>query len=221
MCGRFALAVPRRLVAEALGVPDMPDAPARPEIAPSELIEAIFVARHSGRRMAGLFRWGLTPAFIKDPRAMRPMINAQSETALEKPSFRAAIRYRRCLIPAQGFYEWRKEPDGAKTRFFLSQPDAPVMALAGIYERVTTLEGEVRDTAAILTREASAAMAGIHDRMPLILPPEAFAAWLDPFLTERRDIEALLAVPPPRELRLEAGPTPPGAPPRADPVGRG
>lgn len=204
MCGRFALAVPRRLVAEAMGVPDLPDVPARPEIAPSELIEAIFVARHTGRRMAGLFRWGLAPAFIKDPRAMRPLINARSETVLEKPSFRAAVRYRRCLIPAQGFYEWRKEPDGGKTRFFLSLPDAPVMALAGIYERVTTPEGEVRDTAAILTREASAAMAGIHDRMPLILPPEAFAAWVDPLLTERGDIEALLALPPPGSLRLEA-----------------
>lgn len=208
MCGRFALAVPRELVAEAMGLSGMPDVPARPEIFPSELIEAVVVDRHSGRRTAGLFRWGFVPAFVKDPAAVRPMINARAETALEKPFFRAAARYRRCLIPAQGFYEWRKEPDGSKTRFFLTLPDAPVMALAGLYERATTPAGEVRDTAAILTREASPAMAGIHDRMPLILPPDAFAAWLDPGLTERQDIEPLLAVPPPERFDLAAGPAP-------------
>lgn len=106
MCGRFALAVPRRLVAEAMGLPGMPDVPARPEIFPSELIEAVFVDRQAGRRMAGLFRWGFVPAFIfmKNPQAARPMINARAETVLDKPSFRAAARYRRCLIPAQGFF---------------------------------------------------------------------------------------------------------------------
>uniref|UniRef100_I2Q312 Abasic site processing protein n=1 Tax=Desulfovibrio sp. U5L TaxID=596152 RepID=I2Q312_9BACT len=208
MCGRFALAVPRRLVAEAMGLPGMPDVPARPEIFPSELIEAVFVDRQAGRRMAGLFRWGFVPAFMKDPQAARPMINARAETVLDKPSFRAAARYRRCLIPAQGFFEWRKEPDGSKTRFFLTLPDAPVMALAGIYERATTPAGEARDTAAILTREASPAMAGIHDRMPLILPPHTFAAWLDPLLTERRDIAPLLAVPPPEQFNMETGGAP-------------
>ncbi len=207
MCGRFALAVPRRLVAEAMGVPDLPrNIPDRPEIFPSELIEAVFVARETGRRMAGLFRWGFVPAFVKDPEAMRPMINARAETVLDKPSFRGAIRYRRCLIPAQGFFEWRKDAGKAKTRFFLTLPDRPVMALAGIYERAVSAAGEVRDTAAILTREASPQMAAIHDRMPLILPPDAFAAWCDPHLTERRDVAALLATPPPALcLTEEAG----------------
>ncbi|WP_428559673.1 MAG: SOS response-associated peptidase [Solidesulfovibrio sp. DCME] len=207
MCGRFALAVPRRLVAEAMGVPDLPqNVPPRPEIFPSELIEAIFTARESGRRLAGLFRWGLVPAFVKDPAKARPMINARAETALEKPSFRAAVRYRRCLVPAQGFFEWRREPGGGKTRFFLTLPEAPVMALAGLYERAVTADGEARDTAAILTRPASPQMAAIHDRMPLILPPEAFAAWLDPGRNAPADVAALLATPPPL-LRLtpEAG----------------
>lgn len=212
MCGRFALAVPRRLVAEAMGLPDMPDVPARPDIAPSQLIEAVYADRHTGRRLAGLFRWGFVPAFAKDPRAMRPMINARAETVLERPMFRAAARYRRCLIPAQGFYEWRKEPDGTKTRFFLTVPDRPVMALAGIYEQTTGPDGEARDTAAILTRDATSAMAGIHDRMPLIVPPEDFAAWLDPGLTERADIAALLAAPPPENLRPEANVMPEGPP---------
>ena len=203
MCGRFALAVPRRLVAEAMGVPDLPqNVPARPEIFPGELIEAVFTARESGRRMAGLFRWGFVAAFRKDV-AARPMVNARAETVLEKPSFRGAIRYRRCLIPAQGFFEWRKEPGGGKTRFFLTLPDAPVMALAGIYERAVTEAGEVRDTAAILTRPASPQMAAIHERMPLIVPQATFAAWLDPRLSERRDLEELLDMPPP-ELSMKA-----------------
>lgn len=203
MCGRFALAVPRRLVAEAMGVPDMPqNVPPRPMIFPSELIEAVFMARETGRRLAGLFRWGFVPAFVKDSAAARPMINARAETVLDRPSFRGAIRYRRCLIPAQGFFEWRKNPDGSKTRFFLTLPHTPVMALAGIYERAVTSDGEVRDTAAILTREAAGPMAAVHDRLPLVLPPETFAAWLDPRRTERLDIAPLLQTPPPA-LALE------------------
>ncbi|MYL84437.1 SOS response-associated peptidase [Desulfovibrio aerotolerans] len=206
MCGRFALAVPRRLVAEAMGVPDMPDVPPRPEIFPSQLIEAVFTARESGRRMAGLFRWGFVPAFLKDDAVARPMINARSETVLTLPSFRAAARYRRCLIPAQGYYEWRKEADGRKTRFYCSLPGSPVLALAGIYERAVTAQGEVRDTVAILTRTALGAAAAIHPRMPLIIAVGTMAAWLDPGRTERTDIEPLLSLPPPQGLKASSGP---------------
>lgn len=200
MCGRFALAVPRRLVAEAMGVPDMPEVPARPEIFPSELVEAVFTARESGRRMAGLFRWGFVPAFRKDDPTARPMINARSETVLALPSFRGAARYRRCVVPAQGYYEWRKEPGGSKTRLFVRDPHRPVLALAGIYERTTTAQGEVRDTLAILTREAVGPLAAIHPRMPLVLAPGSLGDWLDPRCTERTDIEALLAQTPPDGL---------------------
>ena len=204
MCGRFALAVPRRLVAEAMGVPDMPEVAARPEISPSQLIEAVFTARESGRRMAGLFRWGFVPAFRKDDPAARPMHNARCETVLTLPSFRAAARYRRCIVPAQGYYEWRKDPGGRKTRFFLSVPGTPVLALAGIYERTVTAAGEVRDTVAILTREALGVAASVHPRMPLCIPTQAMEAWLDPGRTERTDIEPLLALAPPGGLKASA-----------------
>lgn len=206
MCGRFALAVPRRLVAEAMGVPDMPEVPPRPEICPSQLIEAVFTARENGRRMAGLFRWGFVPVFLKDDPAARGMINARSETVLTLPSFRAAARYRRCLVPAQGYYEWRKEADGRKTRFYFSLPGAPVLALAGIYERAVAAGGEVRDTVAILTRAAVGAAASVHPRMPLLIAPESMDAWLDPGRTEQTDIEPLLALPPPHGLKASAGP---------------
>jgi len=222
MCGRFALAVPRRLVAEAMGVPDMPEVPARPNIAPSELIEAVFVTRHGGPRLAGPFPWGFVPSFLKATASRRPMINARSETVLDKQSFRAAIRYCRCLIPAQGFYEWRREPGGAKTPFFLTLPDTPVMALAGIYQRITTSLGEVNDTAAILTRPAWGVAADIHDRMPLVIMPGAIAAWLDPLRMERDAIAPLLAPPPPEFAAAPAeedgnGLFPPGSGHRAAP----
>jgi len=206
MCGRFALAVPRRLVAEAMGVPDMPEVPLRPEICPSQLIEAVFTARENGRRMAGLFRWGFVPVFLKDALAARGMVNARSETVLTLPSFRAAARYRRCLVPAQGYYEWRKEADGRKTRFYFSLPGAPVLALAGIYERTVAAGGEVRDTVAILTRTAVGAAASVHPRMPLLIAPETMGAWLDPGRTKPTDIEPLLALLPPHGLKASSGP---------------
>ncbi len=204
MCGRFALAVPRRLVAEAMGVPDMPEVAARPEICPSQLIEAVFTARESGRRLAGLFRWGFVPVFRKDDPAARPMHNARCETVLTLPSFRAAARYRRCIVPAQGYYEWRKDPGGRKTRFFLRVPGTPVLALAGIYERTVTAAGEVRDTVAILTREALGVAASVHPRMPLCIPTQSMEAWLDPGRTERTAIEPLLALAPPEGLKASA-----------------
>jgi putative SOS response-associated peptidase YedK len=206
MCGRFALGVPRRLVAEAMGVPDLPDAPARYNIAPAQLIEAVFVARTTTRRRAGLFRWGLVAPFAKTAKATHGMINARSETVLDKPSFRAAIRYRRCLVPAQGFYEWQRLPGGGRQPYFLALAEAPVMALAGIFETGNSTDGEGWDTAAILTRAATGVMAAIHDRMPLIVPPERFADWLDPGRTERTDIEALLALPPPQLKATPVGP---------------
>ena len=206
MCGRFALAVPRRLVAEALGVPDLPDIPPRPEIFPSQLIEAVFTARESGRRMAGLFRWGFVPVFLADSAKSRPMINARSETALTLPSFRAAARYRRCLVPASGYFEWRGDVGGRKTRFFLSIPNRPVLALGALYERAVTAAGEVKDTVAILTRPAVGAAASVHDRMPLIVPPAAMADWLDPVRAAPADVAPLLALEPPPGLVASAGP---------------
>jgi putative SOS response-associated peptidase YedK len=206
MCGRFALAVSRRIVAEVMGVPDMPEVPPRPEIFPSQLIEAVFTARETGRRMAGLFRWGFVPAFLADAPKGRPMINARSETALELPSFRAAVRYRRCLVPAQGYFEWRSETTGRKSRFFLSLPGRPVLGLGGIYERAVTASGEVCDTVAILTRAAVGTPASVHPRMPLIIAPDAMATWLDPGISERAEVARLLALEPPRGLTASAGP---------------
>lgn len=204
MCGRFALGVPRRLVAEAMGLAGLPEVPARYNIAPSQLVEAIFADRHATRRRAGLFRWGLVPAWAKDPGIGARCINARVETVRDKPAFRGAVRYRRCLVPAQGFYEWR-HGEGPKMPYFLTLADTPVMALAGIFEHFTGPDGTAIDSLAILTREATGIVRRLHDRMPLVVSPEGLAAWLDPCCTSPREIGPLLDPPPPAFVAVPVG----------------
>jgi len=196
MCGRFALAMPRRLVAEAVGLPGLPAAPDRYNIAPTQLVEAVYADRHVTRRVAGLFRWGLVPAWAKDPKIGAKCINARAETVFEKPAFRGAIRYRRCLVPAQGFYEWR-HGGGPKAPYFLTPVDRSVLVLAGIFEHWTSPAGEAIDSLAILTRESLGVTRLLHDRMPVILPRETQATWIDPLRTTLADIRDLLQIQPP------------------------
>lgn len=196
MCGRFALGIPRRLVAETFGVDEMPDAPARFNIAPSQQVEAV-VSDKDDRRLAQLFTWGLVPFWAKDPKIGYKMINAKSETVFDKPSFRAAIKSRRCLVPAQGFYEWSHETPGAKIPYFFTPADGGVMALAGIFEHATMPDGRHIQSVAILTRDAVGLVRQLHDRQPVILTPDQFAAWLAPENTDRAGIEAILTSPPP------------------------
>jgi len=205
MCGRFALAIPRRLVAEAMGLPGMPEAPARYNIAPSQLVEAVYADRHVTRRVAGLFRWGLVPAWAKDPKIGAKCSNARVETVFDKPAFRAAVRYRRCLIPAQGFYEWQHGQSGKKAPYCITPMDGSVMALAGIFEHYTGPGGEVIDSLAILTRAAAGVVRQLHDRQPVILPPESHTAWLDPLSTTRRDLGDILDIPAPKLTAVPVG----------------
>jgi putative SOS response-associated peptidase YedK len=204
MCGRFALAIPRRRVAEAMGLDNMPEAPARYNIAPSQPVEAVRADQDTGHRVAGIYHWGLVPFWAKDPKIGYKMINARSETVFDKPSFRAAIHSHRCLIPAQGFYEWQ-HAGSAKAPFFITQTNADVMALAGIYEYWNGPDDQVIDSVAILTREAVGVVSQLHDRMPVILEPKAFTAWLDPATTDRNDIEELLALPAPDLAAVPVG----------------
>ena len=122
-------------------------------------------------------RWGLIPAWVKNPKEFATLINARSETAAEKPSFRAALRYRRCLVPTDGFYEWTGAR-GSKQPHLIRMADRALFALAGLFETWLGADGSEIDTMAILTTEANAQMAHIHDRMPVILPPATHEAWL-------------------------------------------
>lgn len=205
MCGRFALAMPRRLVAEAVGLPGLPEVPDRYNIAPGQLVEAVFADRHVTRRVPGLFRWGLVPAWAKDARIGARCLNARAETVFDKPAFRGAVRYRRCLVPAQGFYEWR-HGEGPKAPYFLTPADGGVLVLAGVFEHWTGPAGQGIDSLAILTREAVGVTRSLHDRMPVILPGETHAAWLDPLDAARRDVQAILESPPPALTATPVGP---------------
>jgi len=156
---------------------EQPNFPARYNIAPTQPIAIVRVAE--GKRHFALVRWGLIPAWVKDPRAFSLLINARAESVNEKPAFRNAMKYRRCLVPADGFYEWKRE--GEKKRpYFVRRRDGAPIAFAGLWENWMGPNGEEVESAAIVTTTASRSIAHIHDRMPVIVPPEAFDFWLDP-----------------------------------------
>ena len=181
MCGRFVLtATPEEL--EALyGYLDGADFPPRYNIAPTQPIAVVRMM--GGARRFALVRWGLVPSWVKDPKSFTLLINARAEGILDKPSFRAAMRHRRCLVPASGFYEWRRMPgsNSGKTRepFWLRPRDGKPIAFAGLWETWAdrTTGGEI-DSGAIVTTSANAVLSPIHDRMPVIVAPEDFEQWL-------------------------------------------
>jgi putative SOS response-associated peptidase YedK len=136
-------------------------------------------------------RWGLVPPWARDAATGNRLINARAETVSEKPAFRRAYRERRCLVPADGFYEWRRE-GAVKRPFYIRMRDGAPFAFAGIWERWEGIRGESVETCAILTTEPNDLMAPIHDRMPLILPPEEYGRWLDPSVRATESLAPLL-----------------------------
>jgi putative SOS response-associated peptidase YedK len=177
MCSRYSLTSPPEAVRAYFGYADTPNFPARYNIAPTQPI-AVVARDREGVRRFWLMRWGLLPSFVKDPKTFPTLINARAEEVLEKPSFRNAMRWRRCLIPADGFYEWTG-PKGKRRPFLLRPRDGRLIAFAGLYERWRDKDGGEIDTVTILTTAANATVAALHDRMPVVLPPEHFEAWLD------------------------------------------
>jgi len=145
-----------------------------------------------------LVRWGLIPSWVKDPRAFKMLINARSESAVDKPSFRAALRHKRCLVPADGFYEWTGSAAARRPHLVRPRLGGP-MGLAAIYENWLGADGSEIETMAVLTTASNAAMSALHDRMPVIIQPEHFDLWLDCRPGTTTDIVHLLA-PPPEDL---------------------
>lgn len=199
MCGRFALFALSQSLAEEFGVSALPSGPPRYNIAPSQSVPAVRAgAAGSGPEIAFL-RWGLIPSWAKDPVVGNRLINARSETAREKPSFRNAFKRRRCLIPASGFYEWQRKERG-KQPYFVRMRDGRLFALAGLWDRWQGGETGAVETFTILTTEANDVLAPIHDRMPVIVPATEYARWLDPALRETDSLMPLLAPFPPGEM---------------------
>ena len=163
----------------------------RYNIAPSQPVLAVRTSPAAGRREFAMPRWGLVPAWARDATIGNRLINARAETVSEKPAFRRAFRERRCLIPADGFYEWKKEGAG-KRPFYVRRRDGAPFAFAGIWERWEGTGGEAVETCAILTTEPNELLAPLHDRMPLIVPPEEYGRWLDPSLRAPERLAPLL-----------------------------
>jgi len=182
MCGRYAFYSPSEATAALFGVSASSASPAdiRPgyNIAPTQQIAAVRRDEEGAPQLVKL-RWGLVPFWAKDPSIGNRMINARAETVAEKPSFRAAFRKRRCLILADGFYEWRKEANG-KTPYLISAADGQPFAFAGLWEDWTDKEsGEHLQTTAIITTAANDFMSRLHHRMPVLLQPQSAGRWLD------------------------------------------
>ncbi len=179
MCGRFLLkAAPEELQA-LFGYLDAVDFPPRYNIAPTQPIA--IVRMENGARRFALVRWGLVPSWVKDPRTFGLLINARSESADTNGAFKGALTYRRCLVPASGFYEWRKDPaDPGKKRqpFYVRPRRGGVLALAGLWESWLGADGSEIDTGCILTTAANDTVAPVHDRMPVIVAPGDFDRWL-------------------------------------------
>ena len=157
----------------------------------------------NGERKFALMRWGLLPSWVKDPKAFSLIINARGENVLDKPAFRAAMKRRRCLVPADGFYEW-KAGGARKQPYFIHAKSGEPLALAGLWETWTGPHGEELDTVAIVTTDANRTLQPMHDRMPVIVAPEAFDLWLDGDRVDDKTAAALIA-PAPDDL-LEAYP---------------
>jgi putative SOS response-associated peptidase YedK len=178
MCGRFTLTTDSKQLAEAFVEFETPtDLTPRYNIAPSQ---PIAVVANNDQNKIEFFRWGLIPSWAKDPKIGNRMINARSETLAEKPSFRNAYKRWRCLIVADGFYEWRRNPDKSKTPMYVQLESQQPFAFAGLWESWRSPDDEVILSCTVITTQPNEFMANIHNRMPVILPRPAYAQWLDP-----------------------------------------
>jgi putative SOS response-associated peptidase YedK len=193
MCGRYTLTMTPDEMKRLFRYPETPNFPPRYNIAPTQPI-AVVVADH-GERHFRLVRWGLIPGWVKDPASFSLLINARAETAATKPAFRAAMRHRRCLVPASGFYEWRRAGK-EKQAFFVRPRSGGGIAFAGLWEDWMGVDGSEIATGLILTTDANRLIGQIHDRMPVVIREDDYDAWLDTDGRRPADVEGLLrAVP--------------------------
>nr|BBH94233.1 DUF159 family protein [Thermogemmatispora argillosa] len=197
MCGRFTLITDLKTIAEIFGVPATLEAQPRYNIAPSQEVVAIL---HEGTRQMAWLRWGLIPSWAKEEAIGNRMINARAETLAEKPSFKRLLRSRRCLVVADGFYEWQ-QTNGSKRPMYITLRDGSPFAFAGLWDQWSASDGRTLRTCTIVTTEPNELLATIHDRMPVILPREACERWLDPALHETEALLPLLRPYPAAEMQ--------------------
>lgn len=197
MCGRFALATEKKILEMLYQLEIGIDLPPRYNIAPSQNILALRRSPQHGKRELTNLKWGLVPFWAKDASIGSRMINARSETAAEKPSFREAFKKRRLLIPAGGFFEWKKD-GGTRQPYYIYQKNEQPFSLAGLWERWEKGE-EPLESCTILTTKSNTLIASLHERMPVIISPQDYEKWLDP-QTDSAVISGLLKPYPPEEM---------------------
>lgn len=179
MCGRYGLATERADLAARFEAVVLDAVGSRYNIAPTQPVLIARADRDQPRRVVHHVHWGLIPRWSKDPSIGSRMINARGETAASKPAFRAAMKYRRCLIPASGFFEW-KQGSKPKQPYWFTLDSGEPMAFGGLYEHWAGPNGEEMDSCTILTTTPNELLEPIHDRMPVIIAPDDYARWLDP-----------------------------------------
>lgn len=195
MSGRYAVTLPPEAIRAFFSYVEQPNFPPRFNIAPTQPIAVVRLDRNadpSNQRHFGLVRWGFVPAFVKDFASFRPLVNARSEDLTEKPSFRNAFRRRRCLVIADGFYEWRPNPAGRSQPYLVRRPDGAPFGMAGLTETWCGPDGSEIETACVITTGANRTLSRIHARMPVIIDPDDFDLWLDPDERRAPDAAALM-----------------------------
>ncbi len=187
MCGRYTLRADAREIARHFEVEAVPGVTPRYNVAPSQAVAIIRVAK-GGDREADMYRWGLIPSWAKDPGIGNKLINARSETVAEKPAFRDAFKRRRCLVIADGFFEWEKLPARGKQPYYFKLKDDQAFAFAGLYEHWRGPDDRVINSCTLLTTQANDVLRPVHDRMPVMLHQADYDLWLD---TDVRQTELL------------------------------
>lgn len=191
MCGRFTLITPVETLAEQFQLFEIPSLSPRYNIAPTQPVATVRQSSKAGGREMALLHWGLVPSWTKDPGIGARMINARSETVAEKPAFRVAFRRRRCLVLADGFYEWQRLERG-KQPFYVRLRDGRPFAFAGLWEHWEGSGGVTIDSCTLLTTEPNSLLRPVHNRMPVILVPKNYDLWLDPGVQKAELLRPLL-----------------------------
>lgn len=191
MCGRLSLTATAKTIGKLLDIIELEEFPPRYNIGPTQpLLMANIDAANN--RVGTLVRWGLLPGWVKDPKDFTLLVNARSETVATKPSFRNAMRHRRTLIPASGFYEWKRR-GSQKQAYWITPTQSEVVFFGGIMETWCSPDGGEIDTGCILTTSANDQIGNIHHRMPVVIKPEDFEQWLDCKTSEPRDVAPLMS----------------------------
>ncbi|HYL05126.1 MAG TPA: SOS response-associated peptidase [Thermoanaerobaculia bacterium] len=193
MCGRYTLTAPGEIVAEIFELVDVPPILPRYNLAPTQEAAVVRVAAPGAPRTLSALRWGLIPYWAQDPAIGNRLINARAESLADKPAFRDSFRRRRCLVPADGFYEWKKLAAKVKQPYLIHRQDRRPFGFAGLWSSWRSPESGPVETFTIITTAPNGLLRPLHDRMPAILDPKDFAAWLDPANRDTARLQSLLA----------------------------